>query len=167
MTIDVEDYFQVEAFASTIDRADWDRLAPRVERNTERLLDILAEAGVQATFFTLGCVARRHPALVRRIVDGRARAGEPRHRSPPGRPPIAGCVSRRCAREPSEFSRMSAASPVRGYRAPTFSIGRDSDWAHAILAEEGYRYSSSVYPVRHDLYGSPDAPRSAFAPCPG
>jgi polysaccharide deacetylase family protein (PEP-CTERM system associated) len=166
MTIDVEDYFQVEAFASTIARSDWDRLPRRVERNTGRVLDILAEAEVQATFFMLGWVARRHPALVRRIVDeGHELASH-------------GADHIRIDRQsPEQFRRDVQTSkriledqggvPVCGYRAPTFSLGRGTAWAHAILGEEGYRYSSSVYPVRHDLYGAPGAPRTAFAPVPG
>jgi polysaccharide deacetylase family protein (PEP-CTERM system associated) len=166
MTIDVEDYFQVEAFASTIDRSDWDAYPRRVERNTGRLLDILAEAEVQATFFMLGWIARRHPALARRIVEeGHELASH-------------GSDHIRIDRQsPAEFRNDVRASkgslediagvPVHGYRAPTFSLGRNSSWAHAILAEEGYRYSSSVYPLRHDLYGTPGAPRTAFHPVPG
>ncbi len=166
LTIDVEDYFQVEAFASSIDRGDWDRLPSRVERNTHRILDILAEAGAQATFFTLGCIARQHPGLPRRIVgEGHELAshgtdhGRADHQSP--------AAFRADVRDSKQILEDAAGVAVRGYRAPTFSIGRETLWAHAILAEEGYCYSSSVYPVSHDLYGSPDAPRAAFAPCPG
>ncbi len=166
MTVDVEDYFQVEAFASTIERKDWDHLPRRVERNTLRLLDIFAEAKVQATFFMLGWVAQRHPALMRRIVtDGHELASH-------------GFGHRRVDNQSSDAFRADVRHSkktledtggvlVRGYRAPTFSIGRNSTWAHAILAEEGYRYSSSVYPLRHDLYGSPGAPQTAFAPLSG
>jgi polysaccharide deacetylase family protein (PEP-CTERM system associated) len=166
MTIDVEDYFQVEAFASTIDRSDWDRLPPRVERNTHRLLDILAEADIQATFFTLGCIARRHPAMVRRIIaDGHELAS---HGTDHGRVDRQSPAAFRAdVRDSKQILEDAGGLPVNGYRAPTFSIGRETRWAHAILAEEGYRYSSSVYPVRHDLYGSPDAPRFPFMPCPG
>jgi len=166
LTIDVEDYFHVEAFASTIDRKDWDNLPRRVERNTHRLLDILADCGAQATFFVLGWVVQRHPGLMRRIVaDGHELASH-------------GCDHLRVDRQSPEAFRAdirrskrvledAGGTLVRGYRAPTFSIGRNTLWAHAILSEEGYRYSSSVYPVRHDLYGSPGAPRTAFAPVPG
>jgi len=161
MTIDVEDYFQVEAFASTIDRSDWERLPCRVERNTERLLQILTEAGVEATFFILGWVAERHPELMRRIVaEGHELASH-------------GSSHLRVDRQsPEEFRddvllEDLAGVPVRGYRAPTFSIGGASKWAHPILAEEGYCYSSSVYPVKHDLYGTPEAPRTPFSPAPG
>ena len=166
MTIDVEDYFHVEAFASTIDRGDWDHLPQRVERSTERILDILAASRAQATFFVLGWIAQRHPALVRRILaDGHELASH-------------GCDHLRVDRLSPEAFRAdvrrskrvledAGGVPVSGYRAPTFSISRDSSWAHAVLLEEGYRYSSSVYPLKHDLYGSPGAPRTAFAPIPG
>ncbi|MGA7262095.1 MAG: XrtA system polysaccharide deacetylase [Stellaceae bacterium] len=163
MTIDVEDYFQVEAFASTIDRSDWESLPGRVERNTERLLEILAESGVEATFFILGWVAERHPQLVRGVVaQGHEVASH------------GFCHLRVDRQTPEEFRDDVRRSkrvledlggvPVRGYRAPTFSIGGGSKWAHAILAEEGYSYSSSVYPVKHDLYGTPEAPRTPFSP---
>ncbi len=165
MTVDVEDYFQVEAFASTIDRRDWDRLPPRVERNTHRVLDLLAEAGVQATFFTLGCIARRHPSIVRRLVaEGHELASHGTdHRR------IDACSAAAFggdARDSKKTLEDIGGVAVVGYRAPTFSIGRQTAWAHAILAQEGYRYSSSVYPIKHDLYGSPEAPRSAFCPVP-
>ncbi len=166
MTIDVEDYFQVEAFAATIDRSDWEGLPRRVERNTERLLDILAETEVQATFFTLGWVAQRHPGLVRRMVaEGHELASHGydhvrADRQSPGdfREDV------RCSKRVLEDA---GGVLVRGYRAPTFSIGRGSIWAHSILAEEGYQYSSSVFPIKHDLYGTPGAPRTPFAPLPG
>ena len=166
MTIDVEDYFHVEAFASTIDRNDWNRLPRRVERNTERLLDTLAEFEAQATFFVLGWVAQRHPALVRRIVaDGHELASHGfDHIRVDRQSPEA---FRADIRRSKDVLEDAGGVVVRGYRAPTFSISRNSSWAHAILSEEGYQYSSSVYPVRHDLYGSPGAPRTAFAPLPG
>jgi polysaccharide deacetylase family protein (PEP-CTERM system associated) len=166
MTVDVEDYFQVEAFASTIERKDWDHLPRRVERNTLRLLDIFAEAKVQATFFMLGWVAQRHPALMRRIVtDGHELASHGfGHRRVDSQSSDA---FRADVRHSKKTLEDTGGVLVRGYRAPTFSIGRNSTWAHAILAEEGYRYSSSVYPLRHDLYGSPGAPQTAFAPLSG
>ena len=166
MTIDVEDYFQVEAFASTIDRSDWETLPRRVEGNTERLLQILAESAVEATFFILGWVAERHPQLVRRVVAGGHEVAS--HGSGHLR------VDRQSPEEFRDDVRRAkqvledlGGVPVRGYRAPTFSIGGGTKWAHAILAEEGYRYSSSVYPVKHDLYGTPEAPRTPFSPVPG
>jgi polysaccharide deacetylase family protein (PEP-CTERM system associated) len=166
LTVDVEDYFQVEAFASSIDRSDWEILPRRVESNTERLLDIFGETGARATFFVLGWVAKRHPRLAQRIVaEGHELASH-------------GFAHRRADRQtPDEFRDDVRRSkqvledvggvPVLGYRAPTFSIGCGSRWAHAILFEEGYRYSSSVYPIKHDLYGTPGAPHTPFAPLPG
>lgn len=166
MTIDVEDYFQVEAFASTIDRNDWDRLPRRVERNTQRLLDIMAEAEAQATFFVLGWVAQRHPGLVQRIVaDGHELASHGSdHRRIDSQSPEA---FRADVRRSKRVLEDTGGVLVRGYRAPTFSISPKCSWAHAILLEEGYKYSSSIYPVKHDLYGCPGAPRTAFAPLPG
>jgi polysaccharide deacetylase family protein (PEP-CTERM system associated) len=166
LTIDVEDYFHVEAFASTIDRNDWDRLPQRVERNTERILNVLAESGAQATFFVLGWIAKRHPALVRRIVsDGHELASHGFDHVRVDR--LTPEAFRADVRRSKSVLEDAGGVLVRGYRAPTFSIGRDSSWAHAILLEEGYSYSSSVYPRKHDLYGSPGAPRTAFAPIPG
>jgi polysaccharide deacetylase family protein (PEP-CTERM system associated) len=165
MTVDVEDYFHAEALASVIDRRDWERLPYRVERNTERLMEIFAEAGICATFFTLGWVARRHPTLVRRIVaQGHELASH-------------GLAHRRVDRQtPAAFRRDVAVSKrlledaggvaVCGYRAPNFSIGRRTPWAHAILVEAGYRYSSSLYPGRGDRFGRA-APRRAYAPVRG
>jgi polysaccharide deacetylase family protein (PEP-CTERM system associated) len=163
LTVDVEDYFHVEAFARTIDRQDWDHFPSRVVQNTNRLLDVFGEAGVVGTFFTLGWVARRYPELVRRITaEGHELASH-------------GSQHQRADEQlPEEFRddvRQSKAllediSGVRilGYRAPTFSVGRRAPWTHAILVEEGFRYSSSVYPVAHDLYGEPGAPRTPFCP---
>jgi polysaccharide deacetylase family protein (PEP-CTERM system associated) len=166
LTVDVEDYFQVEAFAGVIDRRNWDAFPRRVVRNTDRLLDILAGAGVSGTFFTLGWVAERHPKLVRRIVaEGHELASHGSDHY---------CVDRQSPEEFRDDVRRSKAmlediggTAVTGYRAPTFSVGIKSRWAHAVLAEEGFRYSSSVYPIVHDLYGTPGAPRRPFCPQPG
>lgn len=166
LTIDVEDYFHVEAFASTIDRKEWDRLPQRVERNTERILDVLAESEAQATFFVLGWIARRYPALVRRILaDGHELASHGSDHMRVDR--LSPEAFRADVRQSKRILEDAGGVPVRGYRAPTFSISRNSSWAHAVLLEEGYRYSSSVYPRKHDLYGSPGAPRTPFAPIPG
>jgi polysaccharide deacetylase family protein (PEP-CTERM system associated) len=166
LTVDVEDYFQVEAFAGIIDRGAWDALPRRVVRNTERLLDLFAEAGVSGTFFTLGWVAERHPELVRRIVrDGHELAshGSDHYRIDQQSPEEFRSDIRRSKALLEDIGGVA----VAGYRAPTFSVGVRSRWAHAILAEEGFRYSSSVYPVAHDLYGVPEAPRHPFCPLPG
>jgi polysaccharide deacetylase family protein (PEP-CTERM system associated) len=165
ITVDVEDYFQVEAFAAIIDRADWDSLAPRVADNTFRLLDQFAAAGVHGTFFTLGWVAERNPALIARIVaNGHELASH-------------GYFHQRVSTLDADGFRAdvirakalledAGGVAVAGYRAPTFSIGARTPWAYDVLAETGHRYSSSVYPVAHDLYGAPDAPRLPFQPGP-
>lgn len=166
LTVDVEDYFQVEAFASTIDRSGWETLPRRVESNTERLLAIFDETGARATFFVLGWVAKRHPRLAQRIVaQGHELAshGFDHNRADRQTPD----EFRDDVRRAKQVLEDVAGVPVLGYRAPTFSIGRGSRWAHAILFDEGYRYSSSVYPVKHDLYGTPGAPQTPFAPLPG
>jgi len=166
MTIDVEDYFHVEAFASTIDRKDWDHLPQRVERNTERILDTLAQFGTQATFFVLGWIACRHPALVRRILAGGHELAS--HGSDHLRVDrLSPEAFRADVRQSKRVLEDAGGVLVRGYRAPTFSISRGTSWAHGVLLEVGYSYSSSVYPLKHDLYGSPGAPRIAFAPIPG
>jgi len=163
MTVDVEDYFQVSAFAPYIDRASWGRRECRVEANVERLLALFESARVQATFFTLGWIAERYPLLVRRIVA----AGHELASHGYGH-------QRASAQDPASFSADITRSkailedvgcrPVLGYRAPSFSIGAANPWAHAALHRAGYRYSSSVYPIRHDHYGMPHAPRFAFHP---
>jgi polysaccharide deacetylase family protein (PEP-CTERM system associated) len=166
LTVDVEDHFQVEAFASTIDRSDWETLPRRVESNTERLLEIFGETGARATFFVLGWVAARHPRLPQRIVaEGHELAshGFGHLRADRQTPDEFRDDVRRSKQVLEDLGGVS----VRGYRAPTFSLGRDTTWAHAILLEEGYQYSSSVYPIKHDLYGTPGAPRTPFAPLPG
>jgi polysaccharide deacetylase family protein (PEP-CTERM system associated) len=163
MTVDVEDYFQVQAFAHCIDRKDWDSFPRRVDLNTNRILDAFAAAGVKATFFTLGWVAERFPTLIRRIVeDGHELASH------------GWDHTRVDAQEPEGFRadiRRTRALlediggvRVAGYRAATFSIGARTLWAFPILRQEGYLYSSSINPIRHDLYGMPNAPRVPFQP---
>ena len=163
MTVDVEDYFQVSAFESHISRERWEHLPRRVEHNTHRILDLFAAHQVQATFFTLGWVAERHPALIGRIVaDGHELASH-------------GYSHVRATRQtPAEFRddviRTKAlledlgSVAVRGYRAASYSIGAGNLWALAELEQAGYHYSSSICPIRHDLYGMPEAPRFAFRP---
>ena len=160
LTIDVEDYFQVSAFAPYIARSEWDARDCRIERNVDLILNMLAESGARATFFTLGWIAERYPQLVRRIVEGGhelASHGFGHHR----------------ATEQGEALFLAdiglakliledvSGAEIKGYRAPSFSIGRDNPWAFDCIGRAGYRYSSSVYPVRHDHYGMPDAPRFA------
>ena len=162
LTVDVEEYFQVEALAHAVDRDEWDRLESRVEWQTGRLLDLFAREGVRATFFTLGWVARRHPALVRRIVSAGhelACHGDG-HRMITQMTPEAFRDDVRTAKRALEDL---GGVRVEGYRAPTFSVVRDTLWALEVLREEGFRYDASVFPIRHDRYGIPDAPRAPHA----
>jgi polysaccharide deacetylase family protein (PEP-CTERM system associated) len=160
LTIDVEDYFQVSALAPYIARSEWPTRECRVERNVDRILGMLDAHGHKATFFTLGWIAERYPALVREIVArghelashgyGHERASD---------------LSERAFFDDIDHARKLlqdiAGVAVEGYRAPSFSIGTANLWAFDSLARAGYRYSSSVYPVKHDHYGMPDAPRFA------
>ncbi len=158
MTIDVEDWFQVQAYADVISRDEWDSLPSRVEANTDRVLALFARAGVIGTFFTLGWVAERKPALVRRIVA----AGHELASHGYGHAKVDSIGAEAFRADVDRARKLLedvGGVSVRGYRAPTFSIGSHTPWAWSILAETGHTYSSSVYPVRHDLYGEPDAPR--------
>lgn len=160
LTIDVEDWFQVSAMAPYIRRSDWDTRECRVERNVERILALLDERQVKATFFTLGWVAERYPQLVRRIVDGGhelASHGHGHERASDLTP----AALREDVGRAKQVLEDIAGVPVLGYRAPSFSISERNLWAFDTLAEAGYRYSSSLYPIRHDHYGMPDAPRFA------
>ncbi len=160
LTIDVEDYFQVSAFAPYIPREHWERCDCRVERNVDRLLELLAGRGIHATFFTLGWIAQRYPQLVRRIVDGGhelASHGYGHQRASD----LDEAAFRADIVTAKQLLEDIAGHEVRGYRAPSFSIGERNLWAFDCLAEAGYRYSSSIYPIRHDHYGMPDAPRFA------
>jgi polysaccharide deacetylase family protein (PEP-CTERM system associated) len=167
MSVDVEEWFQVQAFAGVIPRERWEVLDSRVVASTERILDRFAEAGVRATFFTLGWVAERHPALVRRI----AAAGHELASHGYGHElvhQIGQARFREDIRRARRILEDAGGVAVTGYRAPTFSIGpAATPWAHRVLAEEGYRYSTSVFPLRHDLYGAPEAPRGPHRPDPG
>ena len=158
LTIDVEDYFQVSAFTPYIARADWDRRECRVERNVDRILALLAEHDVRATFFTLGWVAERYPKLVRRIAEqGHEVASHGYgHERATDLDPAA--FSADITRAKGILEDLTGAC-VAGYRAPSFSIGRGNLWAFDSLARAGHRYSSSIYPIHHDHYGMPDAPR--------
>ena len=160
LSIDVEDYFHVSAFAGHIEPGGWDAMECRVERNIERILAMLADGGTRATFFALGWIAERYPAIVRRIVDAGhelASHGFAHERaSEQERAPFLADIKLAKA-----ILEDIGGSEVRGYRAPSFSIGPSNRWAYDAIAEAGYRYSSSLYPIRHDHYGDPDAPRFA------
>lgn len=161
MSIDVEDYFQVLALEPQIGRARWSQWELRVQSSTERALDIFAAADVKATFFTLGWVAEKCPGLVKAIVDGghelASHGFEHQRASIQTRDEFRNDVVRT-----KGFLEDLSGVEVKGYRAPSYSIGRDNLWAFDVLAEAGYRYSSSVYPIAHDIYGMPEAPRFAF-----
>lgn len=161
MTVDVEDYFHVSAFERHIQRGDWDALPCRVERNTDRFLALFAEHGAQATFFVLGWVARRYPALIRRIQEaGHEVASHGMAHVRVNQQSREQFVVD--ARDSRAILEDAAGVAVRGFRAASFSIGRDNLWALDVLAEVGYQYSSSIYPVNHDLYGMPEAPRFPY-----
>ncbi|WP_417067456.1 XrtA system polysaccharide deacetylase [Niveibacterium terrae] len=161
LTIDVEDYFQVSALAPHFPRASWDQVPCRIEANVDRVLALLHEHGAKATFFTLGWIAERYPKLVRLIVmEGHELASHGyAHERASVQTPDAFCADVTLAKAVLEDI---AGVAVKGYRAPSFSIGSSNPWAHDELLEAGYAYSSSVYPIVHDHYGMPDAPRFAW-----
>jgi polysaccharide deacetylase family protein (PEP-CTERM system associated) len=166
LSVDVEDWFQVGAFESVIDRKDWDGLECRVEANTDTILAMFETAGVTGTFFTLGWVAERYPALIRRIAErGHEIASHGwDHKRVFAMTPTEFANDLRRARDVLQDISGCA---VTGYRAPSFSIDKRTPWAHEALAEAGYAYSSSVAPVVHDHYGWPEAPRFGFKPVNG
>ena len=162
-SIDVEDYFQVSALAPHFPRNIWDAQACRVERNVDRLLALLADSGSQATFFTLGWVAERYPAMTKRIVA----AGHELASHGYGHQRVSDLSPEEFLDDISRAKKILedlGGQPVIGYRAPSFSIGEKNLWALDTLEQAGYLYSSSIYPIRHDHYGMPGAPRFAFRP---
>jgi polysaccharide deacetylase family protein (PEP-CTERM system associated) len=166
LTVDVEDYFQVSAFAPYIKRSAWNATECRVERNVGRILELFDSRQVKGTFFVLGWIAERYPHLVRALVErGHEVASHGYgHQRASDLTPQAFLSDVTAAKHILEDL---SGQEVRGYRAPSFSIGQDNLWAFDVLAEAGYAYSSSVYPIAHDHYGMPDAPREPFFPRPG
>jgi polysaccharide deacetylase family protein (PEP-CTERM system associated) len=165
-SVDVEDYFHVEALSAVVRPGDWDGLDYRVERNTHRMLELLGDAGVRGTFFVLGWIARRSPGLVREIHG----AGHEVACHGMTHQLVYGQSRETFRSETSEAKQcleQAIGAPVTGYRAATYSVTSDSLWALEILEEQGFRYDSSIFPIRHDLYGIPDAPRFPFRPGPG
>ncbi len=166
MTIDVEDYFHVSAFESRFNRSTWDQQLCRLERNMQIILAMLEQHQIKATFFTLGWVAERYPETIRTLVE----AGHE-----------LACHSywhkRASNQSRTEFTSEIIDTknlledivgvPVIGYRAPSYSIGAENLWAHEVLEQAGYHYSSSIYPISHDHYGMPTAPRFAYHPISG
>jgi len=161
ISIDVEDYFQVSAFEHSIDRNNWDNLEHRVVKNMDKLFVVLSEANVSATFFILGWVAERYPQIVTRIIENGhelASHGYGHQRvSDLSRKQFVDDITRAKA----VLEDISGQS-VSGYRAPSYSIGENNIWALSALAETGHIYSSSIYPIQHDHYGYPQAPRFVF-----
>jgi polysaccharide deacetylase family protein (PEP-CTERM system associated) len=162
LTIDVEDYFQVNAFAQCIDRSAWDSMPYRVVNNTHRCLDLLDQYGLKATFFVLGWVAKRSPEIVREIqTRGHEIASHGYGHQ------LLYNIGPDAFRDDIRRSKHSlediAGVAVLGYRAPSYSITGKSLWAFDILLEEGFRYDSSVFPVVHDVYGIPDAHRFPYS----
>ena len=166
LSVDVEDWFQVGAFENTISRADWDGLELRVGDNVARILDLFDEAGVKATFFTLGWVAERNRAAMQSIVNRGHELASHGYDHTRVFTLTRNQFSADIAKARSILEDASGKA-VTGYRAPSFSIDARNPWAHEVLAEHGYAYSSSVAPVVHDHYGWREAPRFAFDPVPG
>ncbi len=165
LSVDVEDWFQVGAFENVIDRDDWNGLVDRVERNVSEILDMFEEADVKATFFTLGWVAQRHPALMQRIANAGHEIAS--HGFDHAR--VFNFNRKSFGEDLLKAKKViedASGVAVTGYRAPSFSIDQRTPWAYMELADQGYAYSSSVAPVAHDHYGWREAPRFAFQPLP-
>jgi polysaccharide deacetylase family protein (PEP-CTERM system associated) len=158
MTVDVEDYFHVSAFESVISPSDWSSITPRVGDNTHRLVDLFNEHGIKGTFFTLGWVAEHCPDVVKRIVDEGHELGShgSNHRRTTTMTPDEVFEDIRVSKDKLE---QASGKALLGYRAPSFSINKTNEWVFDILVELGFKYSSSTYPIEHDLYGVPDWPR--------
>jgi len=166
MTVDVEDYFQVSAFDSYVSRSSWNDYEKRVEANTDRILALFDKHQVSGTFFTLGWVAEKFPELVRRIVD----SGHELASHGWDHVMVTRFTRDQFAediRKAKQTLEDTTGAAVAGYRAPSYSFTTKNAWAHPVLAEEGYRYSSSVAPIKHDLYGIPDAPRFVHSAAEG
>lgn len=161
MTVDVEDYFHVSVFDGVIPRSRWETLESRVERNTDRLLQIFGDSGVKATFFVLGWVAERHPAVVRRIADAGHEVASHgfAHRLVYDLTPA---MFREDIRRSKAALQDAGGTQVEGYRAPSYSVTPRSLWALDVLIEEGFRYDSSIFPIHHDRYGIPVSSRRPY-----
>lgn len=161
MTVDVEDFFHVSAFESVISPSQWKDYQPRVDTNTRRLLDLFAKKEVKSTFFVLGWVAERYPDLIKEIHSQGHEVAS--HGYAHKRVTL---LSRdeflQDVKRSKNHLEDLLGEQIIGYRAPSFSIGYSNEWAFEVLAELGFKYSSSTYPVKHDLYGTPDWPRFAY-----
>src|SRR5713226_3863938 len=161
LTIDLEDYYQVTAFADQSRAKEWQSHESHVEKNTDKVLGILAASNCSATFFSLGWVAENYPKLIRRIAEAghEIACHSNQHRLVYSMTPEE---FREDTRKAKEILEDAGGVPVLGYRAPSFSITRDSQWAFEILAQLGFTYDSSIFPVKHLNYGIPNAPRIPF-----
>lgn len=161
LTIDVEDYFQVSAFKKYIDRKNWDTFECRVESNIDKILQLLSNNNAKATFFTLGWIAKRYPEMVRKIIsEGHEMASHGFNHDR-----VSDLSAEAFFQDVSRTKKLLediGGQAVLGYRAPSFSIGKNNLWALEILEKTGHLYSSSIYPVKHDHYGTPDAPRFTY-----
>lgn len=158
MTVDVEDYFQVSAFEPYVRRATWDSIPCRAPANVDRILQFMSDAGVRGTFFILGWLAKRHPGMVRRIAQQGHEIASHGYGHQRARDLSPQAFTEDVVRAKRLLEDVTGLQVI-GYRAPSFSIGADSLWCFARLESAGYRYSSSVYPIAHDHYGMPQAPR--------
>jgi polysaccharide deacetylase family protein (PEP-CTERM system associated) len=161
ITIDVEDYFQVSAFENTIDRNNWDNLEHRVSANIDQSLQVLSDHNVKATFFTLGWVAERYPSIVTKIIENGHELASHGY----GHQRVTD-LDREAFKadliKAKDILEDISGQTIAGYRAPSYSIGKSNIWALEVLAETGHSYSSSIYPIQHDHYGYPEAPRFTF-----
>lgn len=161
LTVDIEDYFQVSAFEDLVVRKDWSRLEHRVEANTHKVLDLFAQQNVKSTFFVLGWVAQQYPQLITRIInEGHELASHGFYHQRLTQLSRAE-VENDITSSKGILEDISGAA-IKGYRAPSFSINQSNIWVLDVLAELGFQYSSSTYPVKHDLYGEPTWPRKAY-----
>lgn len=166
ISVDIEDWFQVGAFETVIDRDDWNSLELRVEQNTDAVLALFQRTHIKATFFILGWVAERAPGLIKRIVDQGHEVAS--HGYAHDR--VFTFTEQQFEADLKKSRQILedlSGTRVKGYRAPSFSIDPRTPWAHDILAAHGYEYSSSVAPIKHDHYGWPDAPRFSYEPISG
>ncbi len=161
MTVDVEDYFQVSAFENTIAKSDWDNLSLRVETNTYRLLALFAEYNVKSTFFTLGWVAERCPDLIKAIVEQGHELASHGYSHQRATEMTKSQFCEDVAKSKKILEDISG-QKIKGYRAPSFSVNDGNTWVYQVLVDLGFEYSSSTYPIEHDLYGVPTWPRFKY-----
>lgn len=161
LTVDVEDYFQVSAFENSINRNNWEHLEHRVAKNVDKTLSLFDKSNVKATFFVLGWVAERYPDIVSKIVEGGHELASHGY----GHQRVTDLSKEQFFNDVTKAKRILedlSGVAIKGYRAPSYSIGKNNIWALQVLAETGHKYSSSIYPIKHDHYGYPEAPRFIF-----